>query len=187
MSGGKPRPRNDSVEFGDDGGRDVDRGGDDHRAQRVGQDVAHDEAALAGAERARRLDELLLAQGQELGAHQPRHRHPAQAADDDDDEDEDAALRPEDGLEGVAEEIDHQQQQRQRRQRQEQVGEPHQARADTAARHAGDGADDGADHDGDHHGGQADGERDAPAIEHARQQVLAEIVGAQADAPTTAP
>ena len=33
--------------FGDDGGGDVDRAGDDHRPQRVGQDVAHDLARLA--------------------------------------------------------------------------------------------------------------------------------------------
>ena len=31
---------------------------------------------------ARRLDELLLAQAEELRAHQSRHRHPAEAADD---------------------------------------------------------------------------------------------------------
>ena len=53
--------------------------------------MAHDLAQL-GAERARGLDELLFAQRQELRAHQPRHRHPAQAADHDDDQDEDAAL-----------------------------------------------------------------------------------------------
>ena len=47
-----------------------------------------------GAERARRLDKLLLAQRQELRAHQPRHRHPAKAADHRDDQDEDADLRP---------------------------------------------------------------------------------------------
>ena len=83
------------------------------------------------------------------------------------------------GFQRVAEQIDHQQQQRQRRQRQEQVGEPHQRRADPAARHAGDRADDGADADRDHHGGEPDRERDAPAVEHAREQVLAEIVGAE--------
>ena len=33
--------------FGDDGGGDVDGAGDDHRAERVGQDVAHDLARLA--------------------------------------------------------------------------------------------------------------------------------------------
>ena len=179
MSGGKPRPRNDRVDSAMMAAATSMVAGDDHRAQRVGQDVAHHLARLAGAERARRLDELLLAQREELRAHEPRHRHPAQAADDDDDQDEDAALRPEHALEGVLEEIDHEQQQRQRRQRQEEVGEPHQAGADRAARHAGNGADDGADDDGDDHGGEADRQRDAPAVEHARQQVLAEIVGAE--------
>ena len=41
MSGGKPRPEERQGRFGDDGGRDVDRAGHDHRPQRVGQDVAH--------------------------------------------------------------------------------------------------------------------------------------------------
>ena len=95
MSGGKPEPEERQRRLGDDGGGDVDGAGDDHRPQRVGQDVAHHLAQLAGAERARGLDELLLAQRQELGAHQPRHRHPAQAADHHDDQDEDAALGPE--------------------------------------------------------------------------------------------
>ena len=79
--------------LGDDRRGDVDGAGDDHRAQRIGQDVAHDLARHAGAERARRLDEFLLAQREELRAHQPRHRHPAEAADHDDDQDEDAAPR----------------------------------------------------------------------------------------------
>ena len=67
--------------FGDDRGGDVDRAGDDDRPQRIGQDVAHHLARIGGAERARRLDEFLLAQRQELRAHQARHRHPAKAAD----------------------------------------------------------------------------------------------------------
>ena len=86
---------------------------------------------------------------------------------------------PNGGFEGIAEQVDHQQQQRQRRQRQEQVGEPHQRRADPAARHAGGGADRRADDHRDHHGGEADRERDAPAVEHACEQVLPEIVGAE--------
>jgi hypothetical protein len=101
------------------------------------------------------------------------------AADDDDDEDEDAALRPEHHLEGILEEIHHEQEQRQLRQRQEQVGEPHQGGADGAARHARDGADDGAHADGDEHGGEPHGQRNSPAIDHARQKVLAEVVGAE--------
>jgi hypothetical protein len=58
------------------------------------------------------LDELLLAQGEELRPHQARHRHPAEAADDDDDQDEDADLRADPDFQRVAEEIDDQQEQR---------------------------------------------------------------------------
>ena len=65
--------------------------------------------------------------------------------------------------------------------------EPHQAGVDAAARHAGDRADDGADDDGDQHGRQPDRERDAAAVDHARQQVLAEIVGAERMRPATVP
>ena len=70
-----------------------------------------------------------------------------------------------------------------RRQRQEQIGDPHQAGIDAAARHAGARADDDPDHDGNDHRGQADRHRNPPAIEHSRKEVLAEIVGAQRMAP----
>ena len=43
-----------------------------------------------------------------------------------------------------------------------------------------------ADDDRDHHRRETDRERDAPAVEHARQQVLAEIVGAERMLPRTA-
>src|SRR5260221_2263985 len=50
--------------LGDDRDRDVDRAGDDDRPQRIRQDVAHYQPQFRGAERPRRLDELLLAQRQ---------------------------------------------------------------------------------------------------------------------------
>jgi hypothetical protein len=71
------------------------------------------------------------------------------------------------------------QQQGQLRQRQEQVGQPHQRRVDGAARDAGDGADGDADEHRHQHRRQADGQRDAAAVEHAREDVLAEVVGAE--------
>ena len=46
---------------------------------------------------------------------------------------------------------------------------------------------DGADDDRDQHGGEPDRERDAAAVEHAREQVLAEVVGAERMRPATAP
>ena len=55
-----------------------------------------------------------------------------------------------------------------------------------AARHAGNRPDGDADDDRDHHRGQSDGKRYAAAVEHAREQVLAEIVGAERMAPRRA-
>ena len=86
---------------------------------------------------------------------------------------------PNDGLERVAEQVDQQQQQRQLRQRQEQIGQPHQPVAERAARHARERADQRADEHRDHHRGKPDGERDAPAIDHAGEDVLPQIVGAE--------
>ncbi len=100
-------------------------------------------------------------------------------ADHRDDQDEDAELRPDQRLQRVAEQVDEQQQQRQLRQRQEQVGQPHQRSVDAAARDAGERADDRADDDRHQHRREPDRERDASAVEHAREQILAEIVGAE--------
>ena len=83
----------------------------------------------------------------------------------------------------IAEQIDEQQQHRQLRQRQEQIDQPHQRGVDAAARYAGERTDNGADDDRDGHRRQTDRERDASAIQHARQQVLAEIVGTQRMCP----
>ena len=70
----------------------------------------------AGAQRPRRLDELFSRRRQELRPHQPRHRHPAEAADDH------ATIMMKMPVSGrpapsaVAEQVDQQQQQRQLRQ-----------------------------------------------------------------------
>src|SRR3989449_5535885 len=74
----------------DDGGGDVERASHDHGAHRVRQDVADHLAQGRGAEAARRLHELLLAQRQELRANEARDRHPAKTPDYGPHEDEDA-------------------------------------------------------------------------------------------------
>ena len=86
---------------------------------------------------------------------------------------------PTSALQRIAEEIDDEQQQRQLRQREEEIRQPHQRRVDAAARDARDRADQHADDDRDQHRREPDRERDAPAVEHAREQVLAEVVGAE--------
>ena len=113
----------------------------------------------------------------ELRPHEARHRHPAEAADHEDDEDEDPHLRSEGVLQRFAEQVDEDQQQRQPRQRQEEVGQPHQRGVDHPARDSGDGADRHADDHAHQHRREADRERDAPAVEQAREDVLAQVVG----------
>ncbi|MGY2939366.1 hypothetical protein ACVWZ6_008968 [Bradyrhizobium sp. GM6.1] len=51
--------------------------------------------------------------------------------------------------------------------------------AERAARHAGERADQHTDKDRDQHRGETDRERDAPAIDHAGEDILPEIVGAK--------
>src|SRR5216683_717752 len=86
--------------------------------------MAHHLAPFCRPEGARCLDKLLLAQREELRAHQPRHLHPAEAADHDDNQEENAEFRPDQLLQRIAEQIDQQQQQWQWRQRQKRSTSP---------------------------------------------------------------
>ena len=61
----------------------------------------------------------------------------------------------------------------------EEVRDPHQEGVELAGGHAREGADEDADDDGDEHRRDADREGDAAAVDHAGQQVLAEVVGAE--------
>src|SRR6516225_1692778 len=106
--------------FENNSGGDIDRRGDDHRPQRIRQDVPHHQTQTAHTQRPSRLDELLFAQRQELRPNQPRRRHPAQAANNRDDQDEGSELGSYQLLQRVTEQVNEQQQQRQRRQRREQ-------------------------------------------------------------------
>ena len=65
------------------------------------------------------------------------------------------------------------------RQRQKQVGDPHQHGIDAAPGNARYRANQRTGDNGDDHRRETDRERNAPAIQHARQQVLTEIVGAE--------
>src|SRR5207249_12208719 len=181
--GWKPETQEGQRRLRDDRRRDVDGGGHQHRTHRVRQTVAEHLTEGRRPETARRLDELLLAERQELGAHQARDRHPAQAPDDRDDQDEYASLRAERLPQRVAEEVDDQQQQGEPRERQEHVGDAHQRVVDLAAHEPRRRANRGPDRDRDQHRRDPHGERDAASIEHARQQILAEVVGAERVAP----
>jgi hypothetical protein len=78
----------------------------------------------------------------------------------------------------VAEEIHDEEQERELRQGEEEIGDPHERVVHRAAGLARDGADGGAHRDGHEHGGDTDGERNAATVEHAREQVLPEVVRA---------
>ena len=92
MSGGKPRPRNDSVDSAMIAAATSIVPATITGPSELGRMWRTTWRGTDGAERARRLDELLLAQREELRPHQPRHRHPAKAADHQHDQDEDADL-----------------------------------------------------------------------------------------------
>ena len=61
----------------------------------------------------------------------------------------------------------------------EEIREPHERGVHAAARGARHRADDHADDDRDQHRGEPDRDRDAAAVEHARKEVLPQIVGAE--------
>ncbi len=62
--------------LGDDRARHAERRLNDDGGQRRRQDMAQHDARRAGAERARRLDELELPRAQRLAAHETRVAHP---------------------------------------------------------------------------------------------------------------
>src|SRR5450631_4498994 len=63
--------------FGEDGPRHSDRSLNDHGLNNVGQDVANDDAQVAGAESARGFDEFTFASGENLSANQARIPNPS--------------------------------------------------------------------------------------------------------------
>ena len=137
-----------------------------------------DDSRVGIADGARGLDEFLLLEREELRANEPGHRHPLQDPDDRDDHDEDPDLGPEHRPQRVAEEIDDDQQERQDREREKEIGEPHE-RVVEPAEVARERADRHPERDRDDHRGQADRDRDASTPERAREDVPAQVVGAE--------
>ena len=131
-------------------------------------DVAPDDARARGALQADRSDEIGVAHGQRLGARDPGIGRPGGDRDRDDRV-----------LDAGAERRDEGERQDQARKREEDVGDAHQDGVDPAAEIAGDGADQKPDRaDQDHHEAD-DVERDARAVDDARVDVAAELVGAE--------
>ena len=69
-----------------DVGGDGQRGVDEHRRSQVGQQLAEQDPGVAGAQTARGLDELLLAERDDLAADDTTDVGPAEEADDDDEQ-----------------------------------------------------------------------------------------------------
>ena len=122
----------------------------------------------AGAERPGRLDELALAQGEHLAAHDPGDRAPGEEDDHDDRH-----------AEPGADERHERDGEQQERQAQRRVDQPRQDAVDPAAEEAGGEADRRADTHGGHRRDGADEDRDACAVGEAHEEITAELVGAQ--------
>src|SRR5437588_6083285 len=73
------------ARFGENGRRDAERHGHEHRPHRVRQDVAPDDPEGAGADGLRPDHELTLLERQEFRAHETGHAHPPRQTDDDHD------------------------------------------------------------------------------------------------------
>ena len=78
-------PKKTKKRLEEDGRGHAERGLHDDRSQRIGKDVTEQDLEGLGSAGPRRLDELALAKGKRLPAHQARHVHPAGHRDGDDD------------------------------------------------------------------------------------------------------
>src|SRR5262245_42042981 len=146
--------------LGEDAGGDREGGRDQHGTQRIGQDVPEDRAPVPGAEGLAGHHEVLLAQAQELAAHEARDGRPARDAQDDHDVDDAGAVEGHDDED-----------QEEDREALEDLDHAAQQEVDPASEVAGERADDDADHDQEGGRDQSHRERDPPAPDHARQHV----------------
>ena len=112
--------------------------------------------------------ELPLADGQHVGAHDPRELHPPGGTHHEDDV-EQARPQREDHAHGEQDVGDGQ----------EHVHDPHDEGVGPAAEEAGEEAERHTDERGQRHRGEADPERDAATVEDAAQDVAAEMIGAE--------
>src|SRR5215470_924882 len=156
------------VRLEQDGPRDAERGGHRDDAHRVGEEMAHHDAASGGAQTPRSLHELLLAERQHLASHHAGHVHPRGDADDQGH-----------GGERRRHERGQGQQEKDRRKGQHGISDPEQDAVDGAAEVPGQRADESTERHSDQHGGHASRERDAPGVEKTAQHVASKLVGAE--------
>ena len=126
------------------------------------------DADVAAAERQGGLHELALAQRQHSAAHDPRVDDPRRHADHDDDR-----------LEARPQHADDRDGEQDERKRQLDVGQPHEHVVRAPAEVAGDQPGRHPDQPGDRDRREADQQGRAGAVDHARQQVAAEVIGAE--------
>ena len=153
----------------EDRARDSEGCCDQHRRHRVLEDVAEDDPSLRDPEGARRHHVVRVAVPQELSANQSRDARPAHDADADHDHEDGARLEHGDDREQQehAWDADHHLHDEQ----DEQVG--------LAAQEAGQAPQDDADRAIDRDRDDADRQRDARAVQDAREDVAAVVVGAE--------
>ena len=175
------------VALGEDGGRDLQGGGDDQGTHAVGQQVLFDDAAAGCAQCAGSGDILALFQRQDLGADDTRHADPIQQREDDEDGHHIGAegLHPAEaglGRQRFQRFLDgHSQQDNEQDVGDgvENIGNAHHDVIDPAARKCGDSAVGRTDEQDQHRGQQADGQGDAGAHHDTHGKVTAHTVGAQ--------
>src|SRR5271170_6362128 len=155
--------------FGENGSGHADRRLHDHGLNDVRQNVTDDDAQVARSESACRFDELALARGEDLSAHQAGVADPASERERENEIEDTGAA------EGYERNRKQDSGEREERIHQDHVDEA----VDASSVVAGDGADDEA--EGERSGDDAapDQHRDARAIDNARENVAAEFVGAE--------
>ena len=155
--------------FGEDGSGEADGGLHDDGLNDVGQDVDAEKAEIGCAESAGGLDELLLLDGEDLGADQAGVADPSGEGKS---EDEVGKSRAEEGDEGDGDENAWESEER--------VGDVDvEDDVGEAAVEAGDGSGEDAKKKRESHHGEGDDERDAGAVEDAREDVASELIGAK--------
>src|SRR5258708_39575 len=155
--------------FGQDGSGHADRGLYDHGLNNVWQNVADDDAKIAGPESAGSFDEFTLAGGENLAADQASIAYPSSEREREN--------QIEDARTAESDERNREQNSRERQEciHQDDVDEA----VDGASVVAGDGSDDKAERERGQHDATSNQHRDARAIDDARENVAAEFGGAE--------
>ena len=148
--------------------------------------MAHHDPGAVRSDRLRRLRELLLAEAQELGAHQAGDAGPAKTAEhQEDDADRGVGQMSQQRRRlGLGHRSDDRQRQERTREREHQVGAAHEERIGAPAGVTRAGAQERADSERDHLGHHTHLEGDARSVDQAAQQIAPESVGAQQVLPT---